>query len=387
LRTVLVLTERMLPSTQTFIPVQVDALTRYRAKYVGLVPAARNYPLPDNVIRLSSSLNKLTLARRELYKWTGIAPQFHAQIRASKPSLIHAHFPETAPAALFLANQLNIPFILHLRGGLEIRPDEFIRRRPSYLPYLLFRRRLWQRASLFLSVSGFIRNKAISNGYPEDRTRIHYTGINLERFEANADISKIDPNMVIYVGRLTPYKGADHLIKALSEVRKVHPATHLVIIGDGEMRADLERQCREESVPCNFLGEQPGSVIREWLERARVFCGPSRTLDFGMSEAFGNVFTDAQAMGVPVVSYRHGGIPETMIEGESGLLAEENDIPALAGHLLRYLQDDAFWQHSRERGMAFVRDNFDVQKQTLALESIYDQVVTTHEHALLTRKR
>ena len=93
-----------------------------------------------------------------------------------------------------------------------------------------------------------------------------------------------------------------------------------------------------------------------------------------MSEAFGNVFSEAQSMGVPVVSFRHGGIPETMLEGVTGLLAPERDVEQLAAHLTRFLEEDAFWHAAREKGMSWVRENFDVRSQTAKLETIYDRV-------------
>jgi colanic acid/amylovoran biosynthesis glycosyltransferase len=80
-------------------------------------------------------------------------------------------------------------------------------------------------------------------------------------------------------------------------------------------------------------------------------------------------------MGVPVVSFRHGGIPETMREGITGLLAEERDVDELAAHLVRFLTEETFWLRAREEGMAWTRRNFDVQSQTARLESIYDAVV------------
>ena len=97
-----------------------------------------------------------------------------------------------------------------------------------------------------------------------------------------------------------------------------------------------------------------------------------------MSEAFGNVFTEAQAMGVPVVSYRHGGIPETLLDGETGLLAPEGDQQQLAAHLSRYLTDDEYWSRARDAGMKWVRENFDVHAQTIKLERIYDEVIAMH---------
>jgi colanic acid/amylovoran biosynthesis glycosyltransferase len=148
-----------------------------------------------------------------------------------------------------------------------------------------------------------------------------------------------------------------------------------VVIGDGTFRASLGQLNRELAVGATFLGEQPQQTIRSWLERGRVFCGPSITHEDGMSEAFGNVFSEAQSMGVPVVSFRHGGIPETMREGVTGLLAPERDVESLAAHLTRYLEDDSFWAQSREEGMRWVKEQFDVRTQTAKLESIYDGVI------------
>jgi glycosyltransferase involved in cell wall biosynthesis len=161
----------------------------------------------------------------------------------------------------------------------------------------------------------------------------------------------------------------------MKRVQQRVPEARLIIIGDGEFRETLEKLNIELGVKAEFLGEQSQQTIRWWQERSRVFCGPSVTLSDGMSEAFGNVFTEAQAMGVPVVSFRHGGIPETMCEGVTGLLAPERDVEQLAAHLLRFLTDDDFWRYSREEGMAWVRKHFDVRSQTEKLETIYDAII------------
>ena len=75
---VLVFTERLLPMTCTFIPLQVNELRRYTAQYVGLIPADRNLPLPQEPILLSKHRTRFGRCRRELYRWMGVAPRFHA---------------------------------------------------------------------------------------------------------------------------------------------------------------------------------------------------------------------------------------------------------------------------------------------------------------------
>ena len=365
----------MLPSTQTFIPLQVDELRRYTAQYVGLIPADRNFALPQEPILLARNRSRSSRCRRELYRWMGIAPRFHASIQRVGSQLIHAHFAEGTSPALFMSNRLNLPLILHLRGGAELLPDDELRRHLFQMPFLVFRRQLWKRASLFLCVSQYIREKAIRAGFPEEKIRVHYTGMNCSAFAPNLPLSEKDPNLILYVGRLVSYKGCDYLLRALQIVQQRRPQTRLVVIGDGTFRATLEQLNRELGVGATFLGEQSQTTIRCWLDRARIFCGPSVTLEDGTSEAFGNVFTESQSMGVPVVSFRHGGIPETMREGITGLLASERDVTLLAAHLTRYLEDNAFWMQSREEGMRWVRQQFDVCLQTAKLETIYDGVI------------
>jgi colanic acid/amylovoran biosynthesis glycosyltransferase len=375
MNTVLVFSERILPSTCTFIPLQVNELQRYTAQYVGLIPADRNLALPHEPILLARNRSRSGRCRRELYRWLGVAPRFHACVQRVGSQLLHAHFAEGASPALFMSNRLNLPLILHLRGGAEMMSDAELRAHLYQLPFLAYRRRLWQRASLFLCVSQYIREKAIRAGFPEEKLRVHYTGMNFSAFTPSLPVSEKDANMVLYVGRLVPYKGCDYLLRAMQRVQQRRPQARLVVIGDGFFRAPLEQLNRELGVGATFLGEQPQQTIRSWLDRARVFCGPSITHEDGMKEAFGNVFSESQSMGVPVVSFRHGGIPETMRDGITGLLAPERDVEQLAAHLTRYLEDNSFWMQSREEGMRWVRQQFDVRSQTAKLEAIYDSVI------------
>jgi hypothetical protein len=136
---VLVFTERILPTTCTFIPLQVNELQRYTAQYVGLIPAAdRNLPLAQEPILLSKNRSRFSRCRRELYRWSGVAPQFHARVRQVGSQLVHAHFAEGASPAVFLSKSLNLPLILHLRGGAELMPDAELRRHLFELPFLVF---------------------------------------------------------------------------------------------------------------------------------------------------------------------------------------------------------------------------------------------------------
>jgi colanic acid/amylovoran biosynthesis glycosyltransferase len=373
---VLIFAERVLPSTQTFIPAQVNLLHNFAPTYAGLLPAQKNFDLGRKPILLRPDRSRVSRVAREVYRWTGVGPDYHPRLKEVDANLIHAHFAEGGPAALFLSKRFNLPLILHLWGGAELMTDANLRSKWYEWPFLAHRRSLWKRASAFLCCSAYVRQRALEAGFPQHKSLVHYAGLDCRAFTPKLPVTEKDPNLVLFVGRLITYKGCDYLIRAMQLVQRERPGARLVVIGDGTSRAELEQLARSLEIRCEFLGEMKSPEIRSWLEKARVFCGPSVTLPDGQSEAFGVVFLEAQSMGVPVVSFRHGGIPETMREGVTGLLADERDVNGLANHLLRYLSADTFWSDSREQGMQWVRANFDNAVQVAKLEEIYRRTIS-----------
>jgi colanic acid/amylovoran biosynthesis glycosyltransferase len=130
-------------------------------------------------------------------------------------------------------------------------------------------------------------------------------------------------------------------------------------------------------IVCEFKGAQPGDVVRAELCSARVFCVPSVRAATGDSEGLGIVFAEAQAMGVPVVSSFHGGIPEVVCNGRTGLLAPERDHGQLAQHIMRFFADETFWEDCSRNAVKWIVESFDIQRQTSGLEEIYDSVCQT----------
>ena len=159
------------------------------------------------------------------------------------------------------------------------------------------------------------------------------------------------------------------------KVQKQIPTARLVIVGEGPERAALEQEAAALKINAHFTGEASIPTVLSWLHKARVFCAPSVTAANGDIEGLGMVFAEAQATGLPVVSFRHGGIPEVVLHGKTGLLAPERDHETLADYLVRYLTDDAFWKECSANAIPWIRQRFDLQKQTLELEQIYSSLV------------
>jgi glycosyltransferase involved in cell wall biosynthesis len=373
-KTVLVYRNEILSFSETFIKAQIGALKAFKPTLIGLKSTNRSLPLNTTPILLTRDQSMLSKIKRALYRHTGFAQEFYRQAEATHPSLLHAHFALDGAMALPLANKLNLPLVVTLHGYDVTQRDEFHAHTKDGTVYLRRREELWKRASTFICISEFIRQRAIDVGFPAEKLQVHYIGIDLESF-APADNQRQN-NLILFVGRLVEKKGCMYLIRAMQKVKDSYPTAELVVIGDGPERHKLESLARELQVPCQFVGPQSSAVIRDTLTRARIFCAPSIVARSGDAEGLGIVFCEAQAVGTPVVSFASGGIPEAVRHEETGLLAPERNETILAECLLRYLQDDSFWQASSERGKKWVAQQFDLKQQTRKLEDIYEAVIT-----------
>ena len=365
--------DELLGASETFILRQGEALHDFRPVYVGLrlVDGLR---VPDERRELLIGPGKLNRARRVFCTLFGPSQQQAERVRARRPALIHAHFGPDATHALPLARALGVPLVLTHHGYDVTTNDDALARSPSLRLYIKRRAQLYNAAELVLCVSRFVRDKAIGRGAPPHKTLVHYIGIDLASFTPDPAVKRSDT--VLFVGRLVENKGCDQLLRAMRLVQLARPKCRLVIIGDGPVRTRLEELARELALrQVTFLSAQPSGLVRHWMNRARVLSVPSVTIDSGASEGFGLVFVEAQAMGLPVASFATGGIPEAVIHDETGLLARERDVDALAHNILALLSSDSMWARCSEAGQKRVRDLFDIRRQTAALEGLYRSVL------------
>jgi glycosyltransferase involved in cell wall biosynthesis len=233
---------------------------------------------------------------------------------------------------------------------------------------------LWQTAAKFICVSKAIREIALGAGYPEEKLAVCYIGIDCAKFSPAPVVAR-EENLILFVGRLVEKKGCEYLIRAVAALRERRRDVRLVVIGDGPLRGELEALARRLEVRADFLGVQGPEAVGVWMQRAWVLSNPSVTAANGDTEGLGMVFAEAQATGLPVVSTRHGGIPEVVRDGETGLLARERSVEDLTGHLERMLADREFWEACSRCAQAWIREQFDIRKCTVGLEAMYDQAL------------
>ena len=364
---------RLLSSSETFVKAQAEGLSQFVPHYVG-ARLIEGLPVPPERTLVVNQGGVLGSVAEVLFKQTGISQNFYRQLRQIDPALIHAHFGVCGALALPIAKEIQIPLVVTYHGFDASMTDEYARRNSiSTRVYLRRRERLKQEASLFIAVSDFIKGKLVSQGFPSEKIQVHYIGIDVGTFRADPAVER--RRQILFVGRLVEKKGCEYLIRAVAAVQSKFPDVELIVIGDGPLKSELEALAAKSLTQYQFLGRQSSKDVKAWMNQCFLLAAPSFTTDDGDSEGLPIVILEALAMGLPVVSTYHAGIPEAVIHEETGLLGPEKDWEALAERIERLLAEPGLWRTLSDRGRDRVLSSFNLHEQITKLEAIYQDVL------------
>ena len=162
------------------------------------------------------------------------------------------------------------------------------------------------------------------------RVRRIYNGLNPAEFR-RAELSST-PSLILAIGRLIPKKGFADLIRACGLLAERGTTFHCEIIGEGPLQEKLCDEVDQLNLQSRitFSGSQPQHEIRRRLAAANIFVLPSIVDSEGGSDNLPTVIMEAMATGLPIVSTNVGGIPEMVIQNETGFLVQPGDVSALA---------------------------------------------------------
>ncbi len=358
-------------TSEAFIQEQTSQLVNYNPTFVSCTILNQT---PFQTVSVNE--NDFLGVKQASYLLTRSANLFTNFDTLKKLALIHAHFGTDGVYAMELAEKLKIPLLVTFHGfDITIARSKMWRlRNLSYYQLLLHEAKLKQKAKAFIAVSGFIRQKLLENGYPEEKVIQHYIGVDTEKFFPAA---KADERYILCVGRHTPKKGIDTLLRGWARIVKKYPDVSLIQVGTGSMSAEIQALATQLGINerVRFLGAQPYQVVQQLMSGAEVFALTSQTAPDGDSEGLPFVILEASACGVPIASTWHSGIPEAVLDGETGFLVSEKDDVALAEKLDILLGDRALSEKMGQKGRELVCEVFDIRKQTAKLEAIYDSLI------------
>ncbi len=357
-----------LAPSETFIRDQVTCLTRWRAVCVG----RRRYdnPLVAPLFAPHSDASLSRVASR-----LPPAPQTRRRYERifADPAvkLVHAHFGPDAVSVLPYAIRAGKPLVVSFYAmdvtSLPYRRSLAAQRYRAKLP------ELFRRAHTLISPSEYLTDQLVALGAPIDKITINSPGTRVRPPRA----ARPDRSGVIFVGRLVRKKGVADLLAAMAMLPEPLRSTRVTIAGYGPLLLELTALADRLALNARFIGRQSSTTIARLLDEHAVFCGPSRRAPNGDAESLGMVFIEAALAGLPVVAYRHGGVPEAVADRLTGLLAPEGDIPQLSSDLGLLLAEPALAARLGAAGYRRAAELFDLTTRNGRLEEIYDAVATS----------
>jgi sugar transferase (PEP-CTERM/EpsH1 system associated) len=227
-------------------------------------------------------------------------------------------------------------------------------------------------------VSGDARTVALRAGAVEDRglhTIVNGVAVDAfrsdpaarERVRASLGIPSDAPVAGI-VARLTPAKDHVNLFDAFVHLRDWHPRAHCLVVGDGELRADLERAIAERGLERSVHLTGNRDDVAAVLSAFDVFVLSSST------EGLAVTLLEAMAAGLPIVATRVGGNPEAVDDSRTGIIVAPRDSTALANALARLFDDPATARAMGEAGRGRCRDRFGVEAMVRGYETLYQRL-------------
>jgi colanic acid/amylovoran biosynthesis glycosyltransferase len=211
--------------------------------------------------------------------------------------------------------------------------------------------------------------KFLRERFPECADRIHrvYNGLNLAEFR-RATFSS-DPPSIVAIGRVIVKKGFANLIRACALLVERGKSFRCEIVGEGplenQLRAQIEQLRLQEFV--QLPGPKPQHELRARLANASVFVLPSVPEPEGGMDNLPTVIMEAMATGLPVVSTRVGGIPEMVIDNQTGFLVQPEDAVALAGAIEKVTNDRSLGQTLGRAGYEHAQKLFSIEKNVREL--------------------
>jgi glycosyltransferase involved in cell wall biosynthesis len=302
------------------------------------------------------------------------ALRLHHLLRTGRSSIVHAHTSHAHTLAALAA----APF-----GRGHARPLVVVARR---VDFSIFRRSFFGLNHLkylhgvdcYVTVSEAIRRVLVDDGVPAGRIACVHSGIDLSRIEAAPDErARVRQELgvpaghalIANVAHMADHKGQRYLLEAMPAILSARPETVCAIVGDGELKADLEALARGLGVAhaVRFPGFR--TDVPTVLKALDVFVMPSHM------EGLGTSVLDAMAAGVPVVGTEAGGMPESIEHGVTGLVCPVRDARAIARAVVSLLEDPALAARLADAARRRVRERFSTEAMVEGTLAVYRRLL------------
>jgi rhamnosyl/mannosyltransferase len=295
-----------------------------------------------------------------------VCPSMVRAIRDTDADIVHIHLPNPTATLAYIASR-------HPGRLVVTYHSDIIRQKMLGMAYWPILRHTLDRAfAIIVGSPNYVATSHVLNNYKE-KCRVVPFGIGFHKFqEQNSDeVARIrkrfGTRIVLGVGRLVYYKGFEFLIRAMKNVDG-----HLLIIGDGPLRGELEREAQLHGLADRVTFVSDAKDVRPFYQAADVFALPS----IARSEAFGIVQLEAMACGVPVVNTAlDSGVTFVSQHDLTGLTVRPEDAPALGAAITSLLDDPSLRAKLGAAGRQRVEQEFSLEVMTRKTLDVYSEIL------------
>jgi glycosyltransferase involved in cell wall biosynthesis len=295
-----------------------------------------------------------------------------AAFRRCRPDAVLAEYGGCALGIHEACRTAGIPLIAHFHGYDASLHSNL--REMEKEPY----QSMFRDAAAIIAVSIAMRRRLISLGVCPTKVYWNPYGVDCAQFDG-ADPANAPP-VFLAVGRFTEKKAPQLTLKAFARVYKVRPDAQLRMIGFGPLEETCKNLARELGIAdaVTFLGSCAPAVVQQQMKSARCFVQHSIEASNGDSEGTPVAILEAGATGLPVVSTLHAGIPDVVIDGETGFLVAEGDVAAMADRMLRLVLDAQLAATLGRQAHARIRTHFSMEKSIGGLWAIIEAAIQSN---------
>jgi len=341
------------------------------------VQNAERFPFPDIEVIPKRRTNLLVhgwlkfVERRPPIVYRGEYQTLDSLLERHGADLMHIYFGHTGVHLLPFIRQWDKPCVVSFHGA-DVAHKQDIKDYPAKL------RRLFDAVPLVLARSQSLAERLIHLGCPPEKLRINRTGIPLNAFPF---IDRQPPSdgkwRVVQACRMIPKKGVATSLRAFAIFKKDNPEAEFFIAGKGPLQPELEMLAAGLGIfkDVHFVGFLSQPKLRELYASSHLFLHPSETSPNQDQEGVPNSILEGMATGLPVAGTWHGGIPEAVDHGRTGLLVPEEDHVALANAMQEITHSPGLLAEMGLRARAAVIDRFEQDAQVDLLESFYEEAI------------
>ncbi len=355
--------------SETFIQQHIDRLSgNKKVLYGGAFPVYQE----DGKLLIRSKIDLLIyLIRKKILGKRSIVIRNKALIQYLKKEQIDVVFAEYGMVGAMVTDackQANVPLVIQFHGA-DAHQQKTVQ---TYLPYY---QKAFAYASAIVTVSQDMTNAIIALGASPQKILLNPCGVDTERF-SQIDISNSPPNF-LSVGRFVAKKSPQSVLKAFKIVADQISNAHLWMVGDGPLFAETKALAEMLllSPKITFTGVLPSEEIIKLMQNMRCFVQHSVTAPDGDMEGTPVTVLEAASSGLPIVSTKHAGIKEAVIDGETGFLVEEHDVNLMAKRMIEIAFSTQLSVKLGEAARKHILKNYAIENQIANLDRIIQQSI------------